>query len=1025
MILSRFATQHIKAILFVTVALCCVGIWLLGDFPVSILPDVTFPRAVVIAEAGERPARMMEVAVTRPLEEAIAVVPGVTRIKSKTQRGASELSVDFVWGTDMLVAQQLVNARVGEVRSQLPPETRVSVERMNPTIFPILGISLRNPKMTQAELWSLATYTIRPRLARVPGMSRVVVQGGRVPEIAVEVIPARLAAFRLSLPEVHQAIAQSNTVRAVGRLEFGFKQYQALISAEKADASQLGNVVITQRGGIPIYLRQIAVIHPSVEDPTTAVTAEGVESVLVTVSRQPEANTVAVVEAARREIEAIKPVLPAGTMIGTWYDQSNLIRAAVTSVRDAVLIGAVLAVFVLLLFLGNLRATLVTAAIIPATIFITFLLMRLSGLTLNLMTLGALAVGIGLVIDDAIVVVENVFRHLARGEERTVAVQTAAAEIAAPMISSTLTTVVVFLPLALVAGVAGAFFLALAITLTIALLVSLALALLVSPSMCAAFLQIRAENGQEHGRLFERAIGTYESLLRIGLSRRWLTPLTAAAAIAVTVLLGTRLESGFMPEMDEGAFVLDFWTPPGTSLTETNRLLGQIEKILTDTPEVAAYSRRAGAEMGFFVTEQNRGDMAITLREQRSRGVDVIIDEIRGKIARQVPGVKIEFVQVLQDIIGDLAGNPEPVEIKLFGEDLPRIEELSRTIAEKMEKIAGVVDVKSGIVESGPELVARIDQARAGRAGLTPDMVADQVNAAMFGNVATQLLQGDRQIGVRVRYPAAFRTDPAQISALPIRSPIGFNLPLGAIAGIEPVPGTTERNREDQRRLVSVTGRLSGARDLGSVTREVNAMLKGVAMPPGVSYLLGGYAKSQAESFRNLLSVFALAVILVFAVMLFPFGSFTSPVVIMLIMPLSLFGVVVGLWITGTPLNVSSFMGAIMLVGIVVKNGILLLDRAQKAVMEGSPVEEAVIQAGRVRLRPILMTTLTAILGLVPLAFGIGPGAQMQKPLAVAVIGGLTFSTLFTLMLAPMLYVSMRRWQIARQTRRAAIKNPK
>jgi CzcA family heavy metal efflux pump len=1013
--LSKFATQHIKAVLFVTIILCTIGAVMVASFPVSILPDVTFPRVVVVAEAGERPSRSMEIAVTRPLEEAIATVPGVKKIRSRTQRGGSEISIDFNWGTDMLIAQQLVNTRVSDTRPKLPPETDVTTERMSPTVFPILGLSLTSKKgLSQAELWSLATYTLRPQLSRTPGVARVVVQGGRTPEITVEINPERLAAYRLALADVEQALTQTNVIKAVGRMDRQFQQYQAVVSGETTDPEKLGDIVVSQKNGIPISLRQVANIKATVQDQSSIVTAEGAEAVLLNIVRQPDANTVSVVAAVKDEIGKLKSSLPPGTEINYWYDQSILIRDAVGSVQEAVLIGAALAVVVLMLFLKDLRATVVTAAIIPSTVLITFLFMRLAGLTLNLMTLGALAVGIGLVIDDAIVVVENVFRHLGSGVDRFEAVRQAANEIAAPMISSTLTTVVVFLPLVLLSGVAGAFFTALAMTLAIALMVSLALALLVSPSLCAAFLANRAGAGEhKEGRLLSGLIHLYEKLMKLGLRRRWLMPVSASVLIGLTVIIGNRLGTGFMPTMDEGSFILDYVTPPGTSLAESNRLLKSIEDILKETPEVAAYSRRTGTELGFTITEPNVGDFAVMLKEGRRRNIEKIIDEIREKVTSTVPGVDVDFIQVLQDLIGDLEGSPSPVEIKLFGEDQAQLAETAKSLADKLGKIKGIVDVKSGVVEAGPELVAHIDPVRAGRAGLTPDAVAQQMQGAMLGDIVTQIIQGDRQVPVRVRYPAAYRSDKARMAMLPVRSPSGFNLPLTSIATIDAVAGTTEVFREDQRRLLPVTAHLQD-RDLGSVMKDVSAMMAKTPLPPGMTYLLGGQYQSQNDSFRNLMMVMALAIVLVFCVMLFQFGSFTAPSVILMVMPLSLFGVVFGLWVTGTLLNVSSFMGAIMLVGIVVKNGILLLDQAQKAEKEGMPPEEAVIQAGEVRLRPILMTTLTAILGLVPLALGIGAGAEMQQPLAIAVIGGLTFSTIFTLIFAPLLYVAFRRWQLAR-----------
>jgi CzcA family heavy metal efflux pump len=1011
--LSRFVSQNLKAILFVTIALCVIGVGVVGSFPVAILPEVTFPRLVVIAHAGERPIRMTEVALTRPIEQAIATVPGVIRIRSKTQRGDTEISVDFAWGTDMLTALELVNTEINQIRSSLPPETDVEVERMNPTVFPILGLSLQSKNLSQAQLWTLATYTLRPALSRVPGVALVEVQGGRIPEIAVDISPQRLMAYHLSLPEVEQAIANTNIFKSVGLLNRQFQQYQAIVSAEATDTDQLGRVVVAQRQGVPILLRQIAHIYPSVQDRTTIVTANGAESVLINIVRQPGANTVTVVHDVEQALQQLKPTLPPGTQLHVFYDQSLLIKEAVGSVRDAVVIGSILAVVVLMLFLGNLRATLVTAVIIPATVLITFLLMRLSGLTLNLMTLGALAVGIGLVIDDAIVVVENVFRHLTEGATRCDSIRLASSEIALPMISSTLTTVVVFLPLVLLQGVAGAFFTALAVTLTIALMVSLALALFVSPSLCAAFLKVRPGT-PEHGRLFEKLIAVYKKGLQFCVRHpRWLA-VAAGVLVVATIFFATHLGSDFMPSTDEGAFVLDYRTPPGTSLEETNRLLMQIEHILETTPEVKSFSRRTGTELGFAITEPNRGDFAVMLHSHRHRSIDEVIADVRDRIERQVPGVNIDFSQVLQDLIGDLSGAPAPIEVKLFGEDQNQLDGVARSVADKLAKIPGVVDVQNGVIEMGPELTVRVDPVKAGAVGLTPEDVANQVNAAMFGDVATQILQGERQIGVRVRLPQAYRSDKSAIEMLPIHTPDGYNVPLATLGSTKRVVGTVEITHENQRRMVSIKARLSG-RDLGSVMKDVQALMRRTPLPAGITYELGGQYQSQQQSFRNLLEVLVLAVVLVYAVMLFQFGSFTSPTVLLLIMPLALFGVSFGLWATGTTLNVSSFMGAIMLVGIVVKNGILLLDQAQRAEREGLTPEEAVAQAGVIRIRPILMTTLTALLGLVPLAFGIGAGAQMQQPLAIAVIGGLSFSTIFTLVFAPTLYVVFRRYQLCLQ----------
>lgn len=1006
MSLGAWAARSIKPILFTVVMLCLMGLFAYRTFPVAILPDVTFPRVVVIADAGERPVEMMEAAVTRPLEEAIATVPDVHRIRSTSKRGSTEISIDFKWGTDILVAEQLVNAKVNQVRPELPPETRTETERMNPTVFPVLGLTVDSAGMSPTELYNLANFTIRPRLARVEGVARVVVQGGLVPEVLVEVNPSRLQAARLTLTDVTQALSSSNQVSAVGRVDHRFQQFHVLIDGQASDTESLGHIVVAQRNGAPVELRQIATVRNAAEDRVTVVSANGHESVLINVIRQPSANSVAMADAVKAEMANLRGSLPPGVKLGVFYDQSVLVNEAVRSVGEAVLIGAVLAVVVLMLFLRNLRATLVTAAIIPMTVLVTFLLMRAAGLTLNLMTLGALAVGIGLVIDDAIVVVENVFRHLPTEPDLRAAVRMASGEIARPMISSTLTTVVVFLPLALLEGVAGAFFAALAITLTLALLISLGLALTVSPSLCAAFLKSTSDHG--HSRLYERVLNAYERGLRWGLRRRWVVPVIAVVTLAMTFGIARMLGTGFMPQMDEGAFVLDYICPPGTSLAESDRMLRKVDAILMRTPEIATFSRRTGTELGFTITEPNTGDYAIMLKPQRHRSVEQVIEDVRSQVAGETPALEVEFIQVLQDLIGDLAGQPEPIDVKLFGEDKAVLEHLAEDLATKLSEVKGLADVQSGVTEAGPALNLRVDPVRAGRLGFTTQGLSDQVQAALLGTVATQVLRGDRQVPVRVRFPDSARRDPETVKGLAVTSPTGATVPLGSIAMMETQAGSTRSVREDQRRVVDVTARLENV-DLGTAIAGVRKVLAETPLPPGVSYQLGGQYESQAQSFQNLAQVLVLAVLLVYAVMLFQFGSFRAPSVILLVMPLALFGAVLGLWLSQTALNVSSFMGAIMLVGIVVKNGILLLDRAQEAEATGTGLEDAVVEAGRQRLRPILMTSLTAVLGLLPLALGLGAGAEMQKPLAVTVIGGLVFSTGITLVLCPLLYASFGR----------------
>ncbi len=1001
--LTEWAIRNARPVFFLTAVLCLVGAFLYSTFPVSILPDVAFPRVVIVADAGDRPAKGVEVAITRPIEEALATLSGVTRVRSTTERGSAEVSVDFAAGTDIVAAESQVNAKVGALRGNFPPETTTEVQRMNPTVFPVVGLTVNSKSLTPTELWTLANYTLRPRLARVPGVGRVIVQGGSTPEMEVAVRPSALAAAGLSLDDVVQAISNANAVRTVGRLDRRYQQFAVTVEGEATTPEAIGAIVVAQKGGSPIRVRQVADVRDSVADRTTVVSANGGESVLINLVRQPSANTVAMAAAVRNEIASMRKELPSDVRIGTFYDQSVLVRDAVGGVRDAVGIGAILSVVVLMLFLGNVRATLVTAAIIPITLLVTFLLMRLAGLTLNLMTLGALAVGIGLVIDDAIVVVEAVFQNLGDAASVPEAVRRASSTIAAPMVSSTLTTVVVFLPLSFLEGVSGAFFSALAVTLSIALIVSLALALCVSPTLCAVFL--RRDSATEEGRFFRATLRAYEKVLKALLRRKWVVVPIVAATVAATAFFAMRLDTGFMPTMDEGAFVLDYRTPPGTSLAESDRLLRKVDAILLATPDVQTFSRRTGTELGFAITEPNRGDYAVQLKEHGRRPIEAVIEEVRGKVEALGPGLDPEFIQVLQDLIGDLAGSSSPIEVKLFGEDKAQVETVAKDLAERLGKLKGLADVQSGIIEAGPEIRLDLDPGLVGRVGMTTETVASQAQTAMLGAVATQVLVGDRQIPVRVRLPQGDRSGLETIENMAIQTPSG-RVRLRDLGRIELVPGSGQSSREDQRRLVNVTAGLEGV-DLGAAVALVRKALAQTALPVGVTAEIAGQFQSQQASFRNLQTVLAASVLLVFVVMLFQFRSFRAPITILILMPLALLGAAIALFLTHTALNVSSFMGVVMLAGIVVKNGILLLDRAQHAIENGANVESAVIEAGEHRLRPILMTTLTAILGLLPLAFGIGAGAEMQKPLAVAVVGGLAFSTFLTLLVGPVLYAAL------------------
>lgn len=1054
---ARFAERHHKATYLVIALLCVAGLYSVTQLPSSIYPEVEFPRIIVVAEGVQYEPRNIITAVARPLEDALSALQGVqiARITTRAVRGSAEISVQFSPDTDMQLALQLAQTKVGEIQPELPAGVTVDLQRLTPSVFPIISYNVTGAP--PAVLRELASYTIKPRLARLPGVAVARVEGGDVREIEVIVAPERLAANHLTISQIEDAIAQTSAVSSVGRVSRDYQQYNVLATGEALSLDDVRHIVIstpssgsadkTQKPApedngadrTPIHVGDIAEVKYGAQDRTAMFTGDGVPAALISVTRQIGGNTVEIADEVDQAIADVQPELPRGVKVERVYNQAAFVRASIANVRDAILIGGLLAVVVLLGFLGHVRITIIAATTIPLTVVITFFFMYLFGQTFNLMSLGGIAVAIGLVIDDAVVIVENIERHLRRRtiENRRDAIYGSVGELMAAVTGSTLTTVVVFLPLVLLAGVTGQFFTALSVALTVAVLVSLVLALTLIPLLADRFLaegsreapllegreDYRIEPEDETGAMAEigegsragRAIQTmlkriehsYTRLLDFVFANRHAALLATVLIVVVGIILYTRVETGFLPEMDEGGFVLDYRLPPGTSLAETNKVISQIEQILKETPEVAAFSRRTGSQLGFFATDPNEGDILVRLKDKRSRGSNEIIDDLRTEIEQKYPQAHAEFVKLLEDVINDLAGEPRPVEIKLFGNDLQVLQQTARQLGDQVEQIPGVVELYNGVSGGSPELVARIDPVRASRAGLTVQAISTQLNDALLGKRVTQIREGDRLVGVRVRLPDQTRFDFAKISNVPITTPNGLTQPLIAFADIQREAGQSQLVRQDQRQMVAITAGLSG-RGLGSVTKDVKAVLGKTSLPPGVTYQLGGQYESQQTAFRGLLLVFGLALALVLLVLVIQFRSYTKPLIILFAAPVSLVGALLALFVTRTPLNISSFMGLIMLIGLVVKNGIILLDYTDRLRAEREiSLEAALREAGRVRLRPILMTTLCTIFGLAPLAIGFGAGAELQRPLAIAVIGGLTLSTFITLLVVPTLALEL------------------
>ncbi|HUO52660.1 MAG TPA: efflux RND transporter permease subunit, partial [Gemmatimonadaceae bacterium] len=958
-----------RRFVYLVVALAsAAGIWAGLQLPSAIYPELKFPRITIVATGSALGARQMVFAVTRPIEEAVSIVPGVVRVRTRSIRGEAEVNMFFSPNTDMPLALQQVQARVNQVRGDLPAGLELEVERLTPSLFPILSYNLEGGD--PATLFDIARYQVKPVLSRIPGVGRVDVSGTDVREVEVVADPARLAGLGMSYDDLAAAIRRALPVAALGRVSQDYRQYLVVTDQEAHAVEDVGAVVLP--GGLRV--RDVATVTLGTEDHVRVIAANGRPAALINVTRQPGGNTVAIADSIAAVVATIAPQLPAGVRLTPLYDQASLVREALGSVRDAMLIGAALAVLVLLAFLGHARITAVSASAIPLTMMITVFVMRLAGQTFNLMTLGAMAIAIGLVIDDAVVVTENIARHLALGAGRRDAIREALQELIWPVTTSTVTTVVVFLPLGLLEGVVGQFFIALSVTLTIAVLVSLVLALTVIPLLSEQFLSPHeVERGAGPGALFARISASLDGLsawYADSLARTLPRPRAVVAAALALVALGIVAQrfvgTAFLPEMDEGAFVLDYWTPGGTSLAESDRMVRQAERLLAEIPEVAGTSRRLGAELGLFATQQNRGDIVVRLvpRSKRSRSSFQVIDDARDRIQRSVPRLRIEFVQILSDVINDLAGAAKPVEIKLFGEQLEPLEGYARTLAPRIAAVEGVEDLYDGVSEPAPEMKLRVREAEAARAGLDPEQVDAAVSGALLGVDAGEVRREDRAIRVRVRAPDSVRFDPQRLAALPVVGTARRAVPLGALATVTPAETRAELLRENQQQMIAITSDVSD-RALGSVMRDVRDVLAAVPPPPGIRVEIGGQYANQQEAFRALLIVLALAAVSVIAVMVLQFQSFVEPLVIVTAAPVSFVGAVALLLLTGTPLNVSSLMGLILLVGLIVKNGIILLDFTRRRMrLDGLPLERAIVDAARVRLRPILMTTLCTLFGL-------------------------------------------------------------
>jgi CzcA family heavy metal efflux pump len=994
--------RHGRALALLVALFVAAGAIAYARLPRGLYPELSFPRVSVVATFPDATAELVLRNVTRTLEEGLTTVLGVRRVRSRTIRGAVELSLLFDADADMVVALQLVQARLGELRGELPSTCAVVAERITPTSFPIMTVNV-DGAVPPAELREVALYRIRPALSRVPGVGLVTVTAGEVREVEVELDPARAEAAGLTAEEIARRLGGSDRLASVGRIDHGYRRYVIVLNGQAATLEEIGAIVVGGSERAPIRLADVARVQEGFADPRLLVRSPSGPAAVVNVARRPGGDVVSLQRELSRALSALERDLPAGVRLTPVYDQAPLIGAATGAVRDAIVVGALLAAIVLFYFLRDLRATLLATLAVPLSLLSACAVLWIFHGSLNLMSLGGMAIAVGLVIDDAVVVVEALHRELALGRSSDEAAAAAVSKLFGPVLSSTATTVVVFAPLALLSGVIGTFFASLALTLAAAVIASMVIALTLIPLLSAWWLRPGAHPARDP------LSAGYLRWLRGSQRRRALVIGGGVAILLIGGVCSRFLQTGFIPELDEGAYVLDYFTPVGTSLAEADRLAQGIDDVLRGDPDVASFTRRLGAELGPpRATETSRGDVMVRLRAGGRSGVEEVMERQRAALAARLPGVRVELLQLLQDMLGDLEGSPEPIELKLFGADTAELRRQAKRVADAIRDMDGLADLYDGQVACSPERLVRFDPIALGRIGLTTEAAAAQLGAALAGAEAAALPVEDRLVPIRVRWPDRVRFEERVLERVRLRAPSGAWVPLVQLGHSEDGCADSELLRENLRPMVAVTARLEG-RDLGSAMAEIERRLDRVPLPAGYAIEIGGQRFSQHESFVALASALGSSLALVLLVLVAQFGRFAAPLAILSAAPLALSGGVLALVLSRTALNVSSLLGAIVLGGLVVKNGILLLHHAVEQERAGLAVADALVEAGAMRLRPILMTTLCTLVGLVPLALGLGEGSELHRPLAIAVLGGLSLSTLATLFLVPAVYGLLRR----------------
>ncbi len=1006
--MRNFFTTYKNPVTVIIVIIILAGTFVYSSMQTALFPEITFPKIKVIADAGQQPVKKMMITVTQQLENAIKQVPDLRTIRSITSRGSCEISAFMNWNANIDISQQRIESKITEIRNNLPPDVQITVERMNPSILPVIQYSLESNSRTPIDLKLLAMYTIKPFLSQVEGVSEVRVIGGKTKEYWLILNQQKMNTLGITPDNMSNALSQTNFIKSNGYLSDYRLMYLTLTDASVSSKEQLENIVISNNSKRIILLKDIAEVQIQEAKEYVKINANGREGILLGVLRQPNANVIDLSKKMQAKLEDLKKILPKDVSIKPYYVQADFVYDSIKSVTDSLWIGLVLAIVVAIVFLRSLKAGSVILITIPVTLLLTLIVLYATGQTLNIMTLGAIAAAIGLIIDDAIVVVEQIHRtHEEHPDETSVTlVQKAIHYLFPAMVGSSLSTIVIFLPFVLMSGVAGAYFKVMTNSMIITLVCSFFVTWLMLPVIYLLF----SHNIKRKTSDIRHQTSDIRQKPHSVKTQRWVSFFIKRPYISIILILilaasafyiFQRLETGFLPEMDEGSIVLDYWSPPGTSLAETDRILQQVEKIIVQESEVQAYSRRTGTQMGFFITEPNTGDYLIQLKKDRHRTTDEVISDIRNKIESSQPALRVDFGQVIGDMLGDLMTSVQPVEVKIFGNDQNRLQQLSKQVADIAEHVQGTADVFDGVVIAGPSIDIEPNSTTLAQFGITPANLQMQLQTALEGNVTGSVYDKNQLSNIRMVYPGNKTLSINDINQLQIFLPDGKLKPISSLANVRIAAGEAEIQREDMQSMGVVTARLEN-RDLGSVMKDIRQQVSSkISLPQGYAIVYGGAYAEQQQSFKELLTILIASSLLVFGVILFLYKDFSIAFTILLIAVLGISGSYMALYFTNTALNVGSYTGLIMIVGIIGENAIFTFLQFNESFKESQNVDESVVYSISTRLRPKLMTALGAIIALMPIALGIGTGAQLHQPLAIAVIGGFLVAMPLLLIVLP------------------------